>query len=55
MRDGRVAYDGPPIAAFTEADLSHAHVHHHVDLDPPVADHSPSVTSPFDRHREERA
>ncbi len=31
MRDGRVAYDGPPIAAFTDADTTHDH--HHVDLD----------------------
>ncbi len=30
MRDGRVAYDGPPIEVFTDADP--AHDHHHLDL-----------------------
>jgi zinc transport system ATP-binding protein len=47
MRDGRVAYDGPPIAAFTDADLTHDH--HHVDLGGHGADHVPTVASPLDR------
>ena len=49
MRDGRVAYDGPPIDAFTDADLSHVHDHHHADLGRVSADHSPTVSSPLDR------
>jgi zinc transport system ATP-binding protein len=47
MRDGRIAYDGPPIAAFTDADLPHDH--HHVGLEGPVSDHAPTVASPLDR------
>ncbi|CAN5692168.1 metal ABC transporter ATP-binding protein [soil metagenome] len=47
MRDGRIAYDGPPIDAFTDADLSHDH--HHVDLGRPRHDHVPTVASPLDR------
>jgi zinc transport system ATP-binding protein len=47
MRDGRVAYDGPPIAAFTDADTTHDH--HHVDLDRAPGDHAPTVASPLDR------
>jgi zinc transport system ATP-binding protein len=56
MRDGRVAYDGPPIDAFTDADPTHPHRHHHPDLTRPSADHSPSVASPLDPApgREER-
>ncbi|MEO5709473.1 MAG: ABC transporter ATP-binding protein [Nocardioidaceae bacterium] len=46
MRDGRIAYDGPPIDAFTDADLSHDH--HHVDLGRPGHDHVPTVASPLD-------
>ncbi len=46
MRDGRVAYDGPPIAAFTDADLTHDH--HHVDLGRSATDHAPTVGSPLD-------
>jgi zinc transport system ATP-binding protein len=55
MRDGRVAYDGPPIDAFTDADPArgHAHDHHHPDLALPGSDHSPSVLSPLDRARQE--
>ena len=55
MRDGRVAYDGPPIDAFTDADGSHVHDHHHVDLGRSMVDHSPAVLSPLDRAGEERA
>jgi zinc transport system ATP-binding protein len=44
MRDGRVAYDGPPIAVFTDADR-HEHDHHHPadQMDP-----GPTVTGPLD-------
>ncbi len=45
MRDGRVAYDGPPLASFTEAD---AHGHHHPDLARPTGPYSPGVSSPLD-------
>lgn len=45
MRDGRVAYDGPPLASFTDADQ---HGHHHPDLARPAGPHSPDVASPFD-------
>jgi zinc transport system ATP-binding protein len=48
MREGRVAYDGPPLRAFTDADASgHHHAHH--DLQRPPADHAPEVASPLDR------
>ncbi len=45
MREGRVAYDGPPLASFTEAD---PHGHHHPDLAPRTGPHSPGVGSPLD-------
>jgi zinc transport system ATP-binding protein len=46
MRDGRVAYDGPPVEAFTDV---HAHAHHPA---PPAADHHPQLRTAFDeRHR----
>jgi len=48
MRDGRVAYDGPPIDVFTDAD--HGHEHHH--LRRPPADHHTGVASPLDRSGE---
>jgi zinc transport system ATP-binding protein len=54
MRDGRVAYDGPPIAAFTEADVAHTHDHHHLELARPASDHRPAVASPLDRATEEQ-
>lgn len=46
MRDGRVVYDGPPLA--------HADVHaaHHEPAHVPV-DHAPRVASPFDTDRED--
>jgi zinc transport system ATP-binding protein len=55
MRDGRVAYDGPPIDAFTDVDLTagHAHDRHHPDLQRTRSDHAPSVVSPLDRARQE--
>lgn len=66
MRDGRVAYDGPPVDAFagTPATREHPlhgthgadHVHHDTDaahqVTPDAApDHVPTVRSPFDRAR----
>lgn len=48
MRDGRVAYDGPPSAEVTDAHTDHGHHHgHHQDHSRP--DYVPSVTSPLDR------
>jgi zinc transport system ATP-binding protein len=49
MRDGRVAYDGPPLAAFTDADA--VHDHHHLDPDRSAAAHRPAVAAPFDAPR----
>ena len=55
MRDGRVAYDGPPLAAFHEAD-QHTDGHHHPELVRQPADHVPTVASPLESttRREER-
>jgi zinc transport system ATP-binding protein len=55
MRDGRVAYDGPPIDVFT--DVTDAEAHHHRDPDRPAGAHAPAVAAPFDRShgREEEA
>jgi zinc transport system ATP-binding protein len=39
MRDGRLVYDGAPVAS--------AEAHHH-DLDRPPSDHAPTVASPID-------
>jgi zinc transport system ATP-binding protein len=47
MRDGRVAYDGEPIASLHE--VEHHHGHHHPELDRSRSDHSPMVASPVDR------
>jgi zinc transport system ATP-binding protein len=55
MRDGRVAYDGPPLSGFTEVDdLTDGH--HHPALDRQPSDHVPAVSSPLDAptRREER-
>ena len=49
MRDGRIGYDGPPIDAFTDADLSHDA--HHRDLRRPFGEHGPAVNAPFDPAR----
>jgi zinc transport system ATP-binding protein len=53
LRDGRVAYDGPPIAAFTDADPVHAHHHdHHPENPDHRPDHrAPAVASPLDHER----
>lgn len=46
MRDGRIAYDGAPLASAHE--IEHHHGHHHPDLRPHPADHTPVVASPID-------
>ncbi|HEU4513593.1 MAG TPA: ABC transporter ATP-binding protein [Nocardioidaceae bacterium] len=48
MRDGRVAYDGPPVASAHEIDEWHDHGHHHPGLEVHRTDHAPSVVSPLD-------
>lgn len=50
MRDGRVAYDGPPITdqAVHESWLGQPHTHHHPDLRR-QHDHAPQVKSPLER------
>lgn len=55
MRDGRIAYDGPPIVSAHE--VEHHHGHHHPELQGPAPDHAPVVASPIDRptKREGRA
>jgi putative ABC transport system ATP-binding protein len=49
MRDGRVAYDGEPLADHEvhHPDFGEAHTHHHTE--PVRRDHSPHVGSPLDR------
>ncbi len=49
MRDGRVAYDGPPVATAHEGDDTQWSGHHPHDLQLPVSDYAPVVTSPIDR------
>jgi zinc transport system ATP-binding protein len=48
MRDGRVAYDGEPLADHEvhHPDFGEAHTHHHAE--PGRRDHSPHVGSPLD-------
>ena len=50
MRDGRVAYDGPPIDTFTDAEGPHDH--HHRDLRRPWGEHAPAVVAPLDPARD---
>lgn len=50
MRDGRVAYDGPPL---TQEVASHTH-HDHDHAEPRSHDHAPHVASPFDRDGDRR-
>ena len=45
MRDGRVAYDGPPL---TQEVAAHTHHHDHNHDGPGGHDHAPHVASPFD-------
>jgi zinc transport system ATP-binding protein len=54
MRDGRVAYDGPPLASFTEVEEDG---HHHPQLVRRPSDHAPAVAAPLDASTtgEERA
>jgi zinc transport system ATP-binding protein len=50
MRDGRIAYDGPPLASAHDLD-EHGfvdHGYHHPDLRAGHDDHTPAVTSPID-------
>ena len=47
MRDGRIAYDGQPLASAHE--IEHHHGHHHPDLQRPGSDYAPVVSSPIDR------
>jgi len=48
MRDGRIAYDGAPLADHEvhHPDFGEAHTHHHAD--PGRRDHAPHVASPLD-------
>ena len=46
MRDGRIAYDGPPLETFR--DVPHAHAHHPAQHRT-HADYSPDVSTPLDR------
>jgi zinc transport system ATP-binding protein len=55
MREGRVAYDGPPLTSFTDIDADGwPHGHHHRDHGGPTAgaDHAPGVASPLDATHE---
>ena len=52
MRDGRVAYDGPPL---TQEVASHTHhAHDHTSHGPGSHDHVPHVSSPLDFERRSR-
>ena len=55
MRDGRIAYDGPPLASAQEIEWAD-HGHHHPGLQAPFTDYAPTVASPIDHpsSREER-
>ncbi len=52
MRDGRIAYDGPPLAseqvATAHLDQHHDHHHHHHD-EPGRHDHAPHISSLIER------
>ncbi|MEP9361358.1 ABC transporter ATP-binding protein [Nocardioides sp. CN2-186] len=51
MRDGRVAYDGPPLASEQVA-TAHLDGHHHHHAEPERHDHAPHIGSPIERdHR----
>jgi zinc transport system ATP-binding protein len=52
MRDGRMAYDGQPVASAHE--IEHHHGHHHRDLQQTDSDYVPVVTSPLDREQQDR-
>ncbi|MBA2956465.1 ATP-binding cassette domain-containing protein [Nocardioides sp. MAH-18] len=54
MRDGRVAYDGPPLASEQVATAHlhehelHEHGHHHHHAEPERHDHAPHIASPIE-------
>jgi zinc transport system ATP-binding protein len=50
MRDGRVAYDGPPLAS-AEVATAHLDGHHHHHHEPVRPDHAPHVSSPIEPRR----
>ena len=50
MRDGRVAYDGPPLTQEVASHTHHAHDHEHRG----GHDHAPHVSSPLDFERRPR-
>lgn len=50
MRDGRVAYDGPPLRSFLEAHPDHAEHAHHPAPPTTHVDYSPDVRGPWERH-----
>ncbi len=51
MRDGRIAYDGEPLADHEvhHPDFGEAHSHHHMAPPSDRHDHAPHVASPLDR------
>lgn len=50
MRDGRIAYDGAPLADHDvhHPDFGEVHTHHHGDPAPARHDHTPHVASPLE-------
>lgn len=54
MRDGRIAYDGPPLADHEVHGplFGSGHGHHHHHPAPGARDHTPHVVSPLDMDRE---
>ena len=52
MRDGQVAYDGPPLTQEVASHTHHDHDHHHDH--PGSHDHAPHVSSPLDFERRKR-
>jgi zinc transport system ATP-binding protein len=50
MRDGRIAYDGPPLAS-DEVATAHLDGHHHHHSAPDRHDHAPHVASPLEDNR----
>jgi zinc transport system ATP-binding protein len=63
MRDGRVAYDGAPLASFEDVPRAHSEGHHHghdgghgghQHLSPPQVDYVPAVRAPVTRPHEGR-
>lgn len=49
MRDGRVAYDGPPLRSFLDAHPDHAGHAHHPAPPSTHVDYSPDVRGPWER------